>query len=155
MKRRTAILNTAGLAGLSAFASIREVSAQAGTAAKSTDKFGSHIIGQDQEMGKEKHVPMIDAPAAAKAGDKISVTVTVGKVVAHPNTVEHHIQSLELYALEDGTQNLMKIGAVDLGPTLADPKVTFTVMLKASTTLYALSYCNIHGVWDYAVKVKI
>ena len=38
----------------------------------------------------EKHVPVIDI-------EESGVRVTVGKEIAHPNTVEHHIAWLELF----------------------------------------------------------
>ena len=149
MKRRT-VLNTAGLAGISAFAATPAFAQMA-----AGDRFGAKISSPDMESGKEKHVPMIDAPASAKAGEKFTVTVQVGKVVPHPNTIEHHIQSIELYALEEGSQYLIKIAAVDLGPTFADPTITVPVMLKNSATLYAVEYCNIHGLWDNMKKITI
>jgi superoxide reductase len=33
--------------------------------------------------------------------------------------------------------------------------VTFTVMLSKSSTLYALEYCNVHGVWDNSAEVEV
>ncbi len=157
MERRQALLHTMGIAGLVALSS-QEASAQmqmGGSTAAAPQRFGQNIIPPEKEKGQEKHVPMITAPAMASIGAKFQVTVQVGKVVAHPNTLEHHIQSIELYFLADGTAALTKIGSVDLGPTFADPTVTFTVMLQSPSTLYALAYCNIHGVWDNQVQIHV
>jgi len=117
-------------------------------------RFGDVIIPPDRE-GKEKHVPQIAAPASVKAGEPFQVTVAVGKEVPHPNTVEHHIKWIQVYAKEEGARPVVHIGTFDFAPTLASPNVTFTAMLKKSATLYALEYCNIHGVWDNSVEVKV
>ena len=117
-------------------------------------RFGDVLIPPEQE-GKEKHVPHIQAPAKVKAGEAFQVTVTVGKEVPHPNTIEHHIKWIQVYAKEEGGRPVVHVGTFDLGPTFADPKVTFTAMLRKSSTLYALEYCNVHGVWDNSAKVEV
>ena len=152
MERRQALLGTMGLAGLSVLGA-RNLSAQNMTSP--AGRFGDKIIPPEKEKGQEKHVPMIEAPQHATKGQKFNVTVQVGKVVAHPNTVEHHIKTIELYALAEGSPYVVKIGAVELGPTVADPTVTFSVMLQSPSTLYALAYCNIHGVWDNSAAVHV
>jgi len=117
-------------------------------------RFGDVVIPPEHE-GKEKHVPHIEAPATAKAGEPFQVTVTVGKEVPHPNTIEHHIKWIQVYAKEAGQRPLVHVGTFDLGPTYAAPTVTFPVILRKTSTLYALEYCNIHGVWDNAVEVTV
>ena len=149
MERREALLKTAGIAGASLLA------AQNLAAQEAPARFGSTIIPPEKEKGIEKHVPFIDAPASVNKGEKFTVTVQVGRVVAHPNTLEHHIATIELYALADGSPYVVKIGTAQLGPTFADPTVTFTAMLQNPSTLYALSYCNIHGVWDNQVRINV
>lgn len=149
MKRRDAIMNTAGLAALSALTPTKALSAE------TAGSLGDVIIPPSQEMGKEKHVPIIDAPAAAKAGEPFDITVQVGKVVKHPNTVEHHIRWIQLYAIEEDSKYVVNLGTFDFAPTYADPKVTMPVMLQKSSTIYALEHCNIHGIWDYAVKITV
>ena len=57
---------------------------------------------QSADWKKEKHVPVIEAPDAAKKGEFFKTTVTVGKEIAHPNTAAHHIRWIELYFLPDG-----------------------------------------------------
>ncbi len=110
MKRREALIGSAVLAGISA----NKVFA---VDAKGSDKrFGDIIIPPEQEMGKEKHVPIIDAPSKVKAGEPFMVTVQVGKIVAHPNTVEHHIKWIQLYALEEDTQYAVQLGSFEFFP---------------------------------------
>ncbi|MFC1486000.1 class II SORL domain-containing protein [Candidatus Latescibacterota bacterium] len=154
MERRDALLKTAGLAGASLLAA-QNLSAQMMGGEGAPVRFGSTIIPPEREKGVEKHVPFIDAPEHVSKGEKFNVTVQVGRVVPHPNTLEHHIKTVELYALADGSPYVVKIGTVELGPTFADPTVNFTVMLQNPSTLYALSYCNIHGVWDNQVRIHV
>ena len=149
MKRRDSILTTALFAGATvtgkAFAD-----AQGGGS-----RFGGSIIPPAQEKGKEKHVPVIEAPASVKAGEAFNVNVTIGKTVPHPNTVAHHIEWIQLYAQEDGSKYVVELAKLDLGATYASPSLTVPVMLKKNSTLYALGYCNLHGVWDYSAKVTV
>ena len=147
MKRRDIIRNSAILAGATAVAG--------NAMAEGTDSFGSVIIPPSQEMGKEKHVPIIDAPSSAKVGVPITVTVTVGKTVPHPNTVEHHIKGIQLYALPEGSRYVVELAKCEFGPTYTKPALTASVMLQKNSKIYALAYCNIHGVWDFSVDVKV
>lgn len=148
MKRRDIIRDSALLAG--AIVAGNAFAQQGGSA-----RFGDTIIPPSEELGKEKHVPIIDTPLSVKAGEPFMVTITVGKIVPHPNTVEHHIKWIHLFAKEDDSQYDVDIVKVDLGPTWASPKITIPVMLKKNSTLYALECCNIHGVWDYSVRVSV
>ena len=117
-------------------------------------RFGDVVVPPEKE-GREKHVPHIEAPAKVKAGEPFEVTVIVGKEVAHPNAIEHHIKWIQLYAKEEGDRPVIHVATFDMGPTYAAPRVTLPVILKKSSTLYALDYCNIHGVWDNSVEVAV
>ena len=83
------------------------------------------------------------------------VTITIGKTVPHPNTVEHHIKWIQLFAKEEDSRYVVDIAKVDLGPTYASTEMRVPVMLKKNSTLFALGCCSIHGVWDYSVKVTV
>lgn len=117
-------------------------------------RFGDVITPPEKE-GKEKHVPHIEAPEKVKAGEPFQVTVIVGKEIPHPNTVEHHIKWIQVYAKEEGPRATVHVATFDLGPTYAEPRVTFTMKLERSSTLYALEYCNIHGVWDNSLRIEV
>jgi len=145
MKRRNALIGSALIAGVTA----RDVLAASGK------RMGDAIIPPDQEMGKEKHVPMITAPSSAKAGEPFTVTVEVGKTVPHPNTKEHHIKWIQLYAQYEDSRYLIELGTFSFGATVAHPKATVPVMLEKNATIYALEHCNIHGLWDNSVEVRI
>jgi len=145
MKRREALLGSALLAGVAA-----------GDAHAASDKrFGDVVIPPEREMGKEKHVPDITAPSSVKAGQPFEITVEVGKTVPHPNTVEHHIKWIQLYAQYEGSQYVIELGTFNFGATVAHPKVTVPVMLQNNATIYALEHCNIHGLWDNSVEIRV
>jgi len=90
-----------------------------------------------------------------KAGEKFTLTVEIGNTVPHPNTVEHHIKWIQLYAQYEGSRYVVELGNFIFGPTIAQPKVTLTIMLKSNAIIYALEHCNIHGLWDNSVEIKV
>ncbi len=114
----------------------------------------------------EKHVPAITAPASAKAGEWIAVEVAVGKEIPHPNTTAHHISSLALHFVPDGSQTSILLAryeaaahgeaaTMDEGPAHTAPGLTAKVQLAKSGTLHATAYCNIHGLWTSSAKIEI
>ena len=63
-------------------------------------------VVQSADWKSEKHVPVIEAPEKVKAGEVFSVTVSVGKEVAHPNTTEHHIRWIRLAYKPEGVKTV-------------------------------------------------
>ncbi len=124
-------------------------------------------VVQSADWKTEKHVPVIEAPENAKAGEKITVEVSVGKEIAHPNTTEHHIRWIKLYFKPEGGKFAFDLGGYEFpahgesvegankGPAYSEPQVTAAVKLSASGTLIAESYCNIHGLWESSKEIKI
>ena len=119
MKRREALLGSALMTGISA----KRIFAE--DTAGSKKRFGDIVIPPEQEMGKEKHVPIIDASSGVKAGEEFMVTVQVGKIVAHPDTVEHHIKWIQLYALEDNTKYSVQLGSFEFFPHTQNLKIHY------------------------------
>jgi len=124
----------------------------------------SNYIKSD-DFKKEKHVPVIET-GAIKAGAPITVTVTVGKEIAHPNTTEHFIAWIKLYFMPEGGKFIYDIGECrfdahgasadgpNKGPAFANPAATFNVKLETPGKLIAESYCNIHGLWESSLDLK-
>jgi superoxide reductase len=122
---------------------------------------------QSADFKTEKHVPVIEAPEKVNAGEAFAVKVSVGKEVSHPNTTEHFIESITLYFKPDDGKFAVEIGRADFsahgasaegpnkGCAFTEPAALFSVKLNASGTLTAMSYCNIHGLWESSVKVSI
>lgn len=133
---------------------------------------------EDQEMpieehvGKadwktEKHVPVIECADSVEADKELDVRVTVGKEVAHPNTTAHHIRWIALYFHPDGEKFSYQVGRVefsahgegaqgpDTGPVYTSSSAAFTMKTKKAGTLYAVSLCNIHGLWEGEKKLQV
>lgn len=122
---------------------------------------------QHADWKSEKHVPVIDCPEMVKTGELTHISVTIGKEIPHPNTVEHHIMYITLYYLADGEKNPYQIGHYEFsghgesvaganqGPVHTEPAVTTAVKLAAPGTLYAVSFCNIHGLWESTQAVRV
>lgn len=108
-----------------------------------------------QHEGKEKHVPVIHAPETVKAGEFFPITIAIGEEVPHPNLAEHHIKWMQVFAHYEGSKNPVHIATFDWAPIFVDPKITFNMRLDKPATIYALSYCNIHGVWESSVKINV
>ena len=120
--------------------------------------FGDLIYTPQRASGEaiskaETHTPKIEAPDKVKAGEEFKVTVTVGP---HPSTVQHSIRYLKLYFAEEGRAfNPVHLATVILEPEYTEPKVTLTLRLKKSGTIYAVDYCNLHGLWEARKEIKV
>jgi superoxide reductase len=115
---------------------------------------------QSADWKAEKHVPVIDCPDTVQAGKPFQITVTVGKEIAHPNTIEHHINWIEVYFNPEGDKFVYDVGRFEFNvhgeaDVFAAAAVTATITLSTSGTLQAVSHCNIHGLWESEKTVKV
>lgn len=122
---------------------------------------------QSADWKSEKHAPVIECPDVVKSGAKFQISASVGKEIAHPNTAEHHIAWIQLYFQPEGEKFTQQLASSEFsahgaspkgageGPALTDPAVTATLSLKSAGTLHALSYCNIHGLWESVKEIKL
>lgn len=122
---------------------------------------------QSADWKTEKHVPVIEAPAKIKKGESFKITVTVGKEIAHPNTTEHHIRWITVYFLADEEKFPYQIAKFEFashgesiqGPNTSTvfthPEATVTFKTEKSGLLLAVSYCNIHGLWQSSAKITV
>ncbi|HHE41565.1 MAG TPA: desulfoferrodoxin [Dehalococcoidia bacterium] len=107
-----------------------------------------------QDEGKEKHVPVIEVSEGKGERGADAVRVVVGKEVQHPNTIEHHIVWVQLFGVKKDSGQVVDLGRCDFGPTLAQPDVLYHVQnVDQFSSLCAVEYCNVHGLWDYCVEV--
>jgi superoxide reductase len=126
-------------------------------------------LGEQFQAGdwkQEKHLPVIECADTLKGGEKLAVTVSVGKQIAHPNTTEHHIRWIQLFFHPQGDKFSYQVGSWEFnahgesslganqGPAYSEPVVTAMLTLKKPGTLHALSLCNIHGLWESAKEVQ-
>ena len=114
-------------------------------------QFAEIIKGTESE-GKEKHVPFIEVMKAHGSDELDVIHVVVGKETPHPNTVEHHIAWIELFGVKQNEQ-VIALGRADFAPCFANPNVSFHAPVEQFKAFCALSYCNIHGVWQNCIEV--
>jgi superoxide reductase len=122
---------------------------------------------QAADWKKEKHVPVIEAPDRAKKGESVSIKVSVGKEIPHPNTTAHHIRWIEVYFLANGEKFPYQIGSFEFtahgesaqGPDTSsvytNPEVSLKFKTEKPGVILASSYCNIHGLWQDSKEIAI
>lgn len=122
---------------------------------------------QTGDWASEKHVPTIEIKGTPQKGANIDVEVSVGKKIPHPNTTAHHISWIEVYFLPEeekfpyllGRFEFTAHGASVKGPDTStvytEPKVNLTFKAEKGGTVLALSYCNIHGLWNSEEKLTL
>ncbi len=99
--------------------------------------------------GKEKHVPDI---ALSDSDIGMVVIIQIGKEVLHPTTKDHHIVWAQLFGeTQDG--KFVQIATLDFGEGTSFPSGSVVIKKDDYKSLTALSYCNIHGVWDNSVSL--
>jgi superoxide reductase len=115
---------------------------------------------QSADWKKEKHVPVIESPEKIKKGEAVSMKISVGKEIAHPNTTAHHIRWIEIYFFPTGEKFPYQIGrfeftshgesglGIDTSTVYTTPEVNLKFKTEKSGAILALSYCNIHGLWQ-------
>ena len=122
---------------------------------------------QEADWKLEKHVPVIECADAVNAGELFEVKVSVGKEIAHPNTTEHHICWIALYFYPEGEKFPYQIGRSEFnahgasvqGPNTSSiythPAALTWFKTSKSGTIMAVSYCNIHGLWQSSKEIKL
>jgi len=115
----------------------------------------------------EKHVPVIEGPDEVKKGEWTHFQVTVGKEIPHPNTTEHHISWIEVYFMPREGKFPYQLGRFEFaahgestegpnqGPAYTHSYAQFAFKVDRPGTLYATSYCNIHGLWKSEKEIKV
>jgi superoxide reductase len=122
---------------------------------------------QGADWKKEKHVPVIEAPAKAAKGQMVQVAISVGKEISHPNTTAHHIRWIEVYFLPSGEKFPYQLGrfefnahgastqGADTSTIMTHPQAAMAFKTDKGGTLLASSYCNIHGLWQSSAELTI
>lgn len=82
---------------------------------------------------------------------------TLGKEIAHPNTISHHIRWIKIHFKEDEGEFATEVASAefgahgesaegaDKGPVYTNHEVTVSMKTAKSGTIYSMSYCNIHA----------
>jgi superoxide reductase len=115
---------------------------------------------QSADWKKEKHVPVIDTVDKIKKGEIAKININVGKEIPHPNTTEHHISWIAVYFLPKGEKFPYQIGnfeftshgastqGLNTSTVYTEPAISLSLKTEKSGTIFASSYCNIHGLWE-------
>ncbi|UCG35114.1 MAG: class II SORL domain-containing protein [Candidatus Omnitrophota bacterium] len=122
---------------------------------------------QSADWKTEKHVPVIEAGDKVKKGEAFKIIVTVGKEIAHPNKTEHHIRWIDVYFHPKDEKFPYQIGRAefsahcesaqgpDTGTVYTHPELTLSFKTEKPGTIYASSYCNIHGLWQSVKDITL
>lgn len=122
---------------------------------------------QSADWKSEKHVPVIEAPEKAKKGEFSRITVSVGKEIAHPNKTEHHIRWISIFFHPKGEKFPYQIAKAEFnahgestqGPDTSSIYTHHETVISFKTekpgTIYASSYCNIHGLWQSSKEISV
>ncbi|MFW6016282.1 MAG: class II SORL domain-containing protein [bacterium] len=119
-----------------------------------------HQLIQSGDWKGEKHVPVIHMPKSVKQGEEIDIKVSIGDEIRHPNELEHHIVWIKVFfkstsgkfPVELATFNFSAHGEDGLE---TEPVGTTRVKIDKEGTIYALAYCNIHGLWENNEEIKV
>jgi len=122
---------------------------------------------QTADWKSEKHVPVIEIQGAPKKAQQVTVSVSVGKGIAHPNTTEHHISWIEVYFLPRQEKFPYQLARFEFGSHGAStqglntstiytqPQAVFSFKTDKSGTIFASTYCNIHGIWENSQELSL
>lgn len=122
---------------------------------------------QTADWKKEKHVPAIECPTAVKAGEWFQIKATLGQAIAHPNTTEHHIRWIAVYFQPDGEKAPLEVSNCEFsahgesakgpneGPVYTHHEAITSLKITKPGTLYALAFCNIHGLWQSSRHIEL
>lgn len=113
------------------------------------------------DFKSEKHVPVIKV--VSRDGENAVIEVSVGAEIAHPNTTEHFIAYIDLYF--KGEAAITHIGRAEFtahgesakganqGAVHTEPTALFKCKIASAGVLHAISYCNIHGLWESELAI--
>lgn len=115
---------------------------------------------QSGDWKGEKHVPVIHLPETVKADEGFELKVSIGDAIPHPNTLEHHIVWFKvIYMAADGKFPIelanFNFAAHGEAGAFTEPVGLTKVKLHTSGKIYAVSYCNIHGLWESSIDVTV
>lgn len=103
----------------------------------------------------EKHVPVLHV---ARSEGTLEITAVVGEEIEHPNTLEHHIGWIKVFFQPEGAKFPIEVGSYNFSAhgedeVFSKPEVSVKIKTDKKGTVHALSYCNIHGLWESAEEV--
>lgn len=115
---------------------------------------------QTGDFKGEKHVPVIHVPENIEKDKEFDLRVSVGDEIKHPNTLEHHIAWVKVFFKGENDKFPVEIANFNFSAhgesdNATQPVGITSVKLSKSGTIHALSYCNIHGLWENSMCIEI
>jgi superoxide reductase len=115
---------------------------------------------QSGDWKGEKHVPVIHVPEKVNAEEGFELRVSIGDAVKHPNTLEHHIVWFKVFYKEYGGKFPVELADFNFSAhgeagAFTEPVGVTQVKLNKSGKIFAISYCNIHGLWENSVDIIV
>ena len=115
---------------------------------------------QSGDWKGEKHVPVIHVSEKVSSGEEVEIKVSIGDEIKHPNELEHHIVWIKVYFRADDGKFPVELATFNFSAHGEDglktePVGSTKVKLERSGTVFALSYCNIHGLWENSKEVTV
>ena len=111
------------------------------------------VLGPDiKTVLGEAHTPFVKVPKKVKVGEWFDVFVEVGHYHPHPNTINHHIESVALWV------NKLEVANAKFRAVEGAPKALFTIRIneKGKAALRGFGYCNVHGLWvSFPAEVEV
>ncbi|MGI6704701.1 MAG: class II SORL domain-containing protein [Clostridia bacterium] len=108
----------------------------------------------------EKHVPVIHCADKVKADTVVDIKVSIGDAIAHPNTFEHHIKWIKVFYHPEGGKFPVEVADFNFtahgeGDAFTSPVGLTQIKVEKSGTIIAISYCNIHGLWESSAPITV
>lgn len=118
----------------------------------------SKLLTQTVQSGdwkNEKHVPVLHAEAC-EGGYKIKACI--GEEIGHPNELAHHIAWIKVFFQPEGFNFPIEVGSYQFAAhgeeeVYSSPEVEVKIKSQKGGTIYAMSYCNIHGLWENSMEI--
>lgn len=110
---------------------------------------------QSGDWKAEKHVPVLHVE---ENNGILNIKAIVGEEIEHPNTLEHHIGWIKLFFQPEGYKFPIEVASYDFSAhgeeeVYTKPEVAATIKTDKKGIVYAMSYCNIHGLWENSQEI--
>ncbi|MGO1580920.1 MAG: desulfoferrodoxin family protein [Peptoniphilaceae bacterium] len=110
---------------------------------------------QSGDWKNEKHVPVLHVE---EKGEELVIKAVVGEEIEHPNTLEHHIQWIKIFFQAENGKFPIEVASYEANAHGEDeiytkPFVEAHIKANSKGIVYAMSYCNIHGLWENSQEI--
>ncbi|WP_445474622.1 desulfoferrodoxin family protein [Methanococcoides methylutens] len=118
-----------------------------------TDIIRSEDTNNVDERSKERHIPVIEVLRNYEDTGKDYIHIIVEKNAIHPNTLEHHIEYIELYG-RTKMMDTVTIGRATFGPEVKPDTMFGLVNFGKYREFCVITYCNVHGPWENCIEIR-